>query len=398
MTVKPHILVVGAGVGGLTATLALLRAGYDVDVYEQAGELREAGAGLQLAANGTRVLIALGLRAALQRVVCEAAGKELRLYGSGRSWKLFDLGMESVARYGAPYWFVHRGDLHQLLAEAVSATKPGCIHLDARGVGFVQDGNGVRLHLHDGRAVAGDALVGADGVHSQIRQALFGPSEAEFLGVVAWRGLVPTARLPERLRRPVGINWIGPGGHVVMYPLRRGQLLNFVGVIERENWGVESWTERGTIDDCIADFARWHEDVKIIARNIEVPYKWALLGREPLRRWSVGRVTLLGDACHPTLPFLAQGANAAIEDGVVLARCLDASASVEEAFTRYERARVERTGAIVRGSSDNARRFHNPVLTDPEQADAYIEREWAPDKIQQRYQWLFAYDALTVEV
>ena len=155
---------------------------------------------------------------------------------------------------------------------------------------------------------------------------------------MAWRGVVPMDRLPARLRQQHGMTWIGPHGHVVTYPLRRGELLNFVTAIERDDWLIESWSEAGTVEECRRDLARWHDDVLAIVDAIDVPYKWAMLGREPLQRWSVGRVSLLGDACHPTLPFLAQGANMAIEDGMVLARCLDAY-DIPEALRRYEAAR-----------------------------------------------------------
>jgi salicylate hydroxylase len=190
---------------------------------------------------------------------------------------------------------------------------------------------------------------------------------------------------------------MGVGGHVVTYPLRRGELLNFVGVVERDDWRVESWNEPGSREECLRDLDNWHEDVKTIIRNIDTPYKWALLGREPLDHYAQGRVCVMGDAAHPTLPFLAQGANMALEDAVVIARCLDLS-DVPRGLTRYENARLQRTAAIVRGSSDNTKRFHNPALGSPEGAAAYVEREFLPEKVKQRYDWLYEYDALSVEV
>jgi salicylate hydroxylase len=237
-------------------------------------------------------------------------------------------------------------------------------------------------------------LVGADGVHSAIRHALFGPNEAQFTGCIAWRGLIPASSLPAKAMRAVGTNWIGPGRHVVHYPVRRGELLNFVGIVERSNWQIESWTQTGTAQECLADFAGWHEDVLNLISHIETPYKWALNVREPLPRWSEQRVTLLGDACHPTLPFLAQGAMMAIEDAYVLARCLESySAKPETALLRYESLRQDRTAKIVRGSADNARRFHNPALSDPRQAQNYVDREWNEKTIEARYSWLFEYKA-----
>lgn len=396
MTAKPHVLIAGAGIGGLAAALALLRRGFTVEIYEQAAELAEVGAGVQIAANGSRVLIDLGLKAAMERVVCEAALKEVRIWNTGQTWKLFDLGKDSIERFGAPYWFVHRGDMHRALLDGVLALAPSSIHTGRRVTGYDDDGTKVTLKLDGGARVQGDALIGADGVHSVLRQQMFAATRSEFLGIISWRGLAPMSKVPPELRRPVGTNWVGPGGHVIMYPLRRGEILNFVGFGEREDWKVESWTEKGSKEECAADFKNWHPLVHEIIANVDQPFKWALVGREPMPHWTKGRVTLLGDACHPTLPFLAQGANMALEDGLVLARCLEAYADVTTALKRYESVRIERTTKIVNGSAETGRRFHNPTLADPAAAIAFVDREWQPDKVRLRYDWLFEYDARTV--
>jgi salicylate hydroxylase len=392
------VLIAGAGIGGLVAALALLKRGFDVEIYEQAHQLGEIGAGFQISANGARVLFDLGLEEPIRRVFMEPTGKEIRLWNSGETWKLFDLGVVSVERYGFPYFMIHRADLHTILVDAVKAMKPDVIHLGARVAGCRQDERSATLEFTDGSSATGDVLIGADGVHSVIRQALFGASDPVFTGCVAWRGLVPAGDLPEHIMRPVGTNWVGPGGHIVHYPLRRGDLFNFVAVVERDDWQVESWTERGTNEECAADFAGWNEDIQTIISRLDAPYKWALLGREPMAEWSKGRTTLLGDACHPTLPFLAQGANMAIEDGLVLARCLEAFDDVPEALRHYQDARMERTGKIVRGSADNAKRFHNSTLADAAEAEAYVDREFEESKVEARYDWLFRYDATTVAI
>src|SRR3954470_7567910 len=392
-----RVLIAGGGIGGLTAALALLKNGIDVDVYEQASELKEVGAGVQLAANGTRVLYALGVGEELKALSCEAQGKEIRLWNTGETWKLFDLGPVSIERYGFPYFTVYRPDLLDVLARAVRREKPDAIRLGAEVAGFQQDSNGVKLHLDGGKSLDGDALVGADGVHSPVRQALFGPDQPEFTGTIAWRGIVPMERLPGHMARRVGSNWVGPGGHIVHYPLRAGQLMNFVGVLERGDWRIESWSSRGTREELKNDFSGWHADIQAFVDAIEVPYKWALMVRPPLERWSVGRATLLGDAAHSMLPFLAQGAVMAIEDGYVLARCL-AQYDVETALQHYELARRERTRRTVEGSAANIYRFHNRALADPEEGRKFINQEWASQRIADRYEWLFRYDATTVEV
>ena len=336
---------------------------------------------------------ALGLGEELKALSCEAAGKEIRLWNSGETWKLFDLGRVSVERYGYPYFTVYRPDLIDALARAVRRIKPDAIRLGARCVAFSQDGAGVTLRLEVGEA-RGDALVGADGVHSRIRQALFGEDRPKFSGIIAWRGIVPMERLPVHMARMVGVNWVGPGGHVVHYPLRAGRLMNFVGALERADWQVESWSARGTNAELAADFAGWHEDVQALIRNIPVPYKWALMVRAPMPRWTIGRATLLGDACHSMVPFLAQGAVMAIEDGMVLARALtELDGDVPARLAKYEEARRERTRRAVEGSADNIGRFHNRALADPDQARDYVEREWAGQNVASRYEWLFRYDA-----
>jgi len=383
------VLIVGAGIGGLTAALAALRRGLDVEVYEQAPALKEVGAGLQLSANGTRVLYELGVGERLKALSCEVEGKEIRLWNTGEAWKAFDLGKVSLERYGYPYFTVYRPDLLEVLVSAIGRER---IHLGSKCVGFTQDEHVVALELDGGGTVSGDCLIGADGVHSRVRQILFGRDQPQFTGIVVWRGIVPMEDLPGHMRRMVGSNWVGPGAHVVHYPLRAGKVMNFVGALERSDWQVESWSARGTTEELAADFKGWHDDIQALIRNIPVPYKWALMTRPPMSRWTVGRVTLLGDACHSMVPFLAQGAVMAIEDGFILARALSASQDLPAGLLKYEEARRDRARKAVEGSAANIGRFHHPALADPAQARDYVAREWAGQNVAERYEWLFRYD------
>ena len=393
------IVVIGAGIGGLTAALALQQKGFDVQVLEQAGVLGEIGAGLQISPNGNRVLAALGLADAMATIAAEPQGKKVRLWNTGQTWNLFDLGAASRERYGFPYLNMHRGDMHRVLADAVLAHRPGTIRLNVRIDRLEQRGDEVAV-FSEGREVAvADVVVGADGVHSQARRCLVGDDHPVFSGIIIWRGVINAAALPEHLRKPFGYNWVGPGAHVIHYPIRSGQLVNFAGAVEQQGWEVESWSEKGSRDACHADFAGWHDDVHTMIDAIETPYKWALMGREPIQRWSFGRATLLGDACHPTLPFLAQGAVMALEDGFILARCLEKWADDPvTALQRYEQARLERTTRVVRGSAANAARFHNPQLAHAEGAAKYVDNEWSEEKVSERYDWMFSYNAETAPI
>jgi salicylate hydroxylase len=392
-------VVIGGGIGGLTVALALLRQGMEVEVYEQSDELKEVGAGVQIGANGTRVLHALGLKPSLERSQVVPSGKEARLWNTGQSWKTLDLGAISVARYGSPHIMMHRGDLHAVLVDAIRGIKPDTVHLDQRFAELRQDSEGAEARFEGGRITSAALVIGADGIHSKVRQALFGNDAAQFTGCVAWRGLVPMHRLPQHLARNTATSWLGPAGHVLHYPVRRGELMNFIAFVERTDWRVESWTVAGTIEELADDFRGWHSDVHEIIRNIDVPYKWALWVRPPMERWSQGSVTLLGDACHPTLPFLGQGAVMAIEDAYVLAGCLKKYGDDHTtALAKYENARRERTAAMVRAAAETRNRAFNRALADAEGVTAYLAREWEKEPVMARYDKVYAYDATSVAI
>jgi salicylate hydroxylase len=390
-----RIVVSGAGIGGLCTALALIQRGFEVTVCEQASELKEVGAGVQLSPNGTRVLAALGVLEDLRAVAVEAEAKEIRLWNSGEKWPLFDLGAAAMAEYGFPYLMVHRGDLQAVLARGVERAAAGTIRLGAEVVDVRDRGEFASAILADGSAIDGRLVIGADGIHSKLRARTLGAGKAAFTGCIAWRGVVPSDRLPAHLRRAVGANWVGPGRHVVTYPLRRGELVNFVGVVERQGWETESWTARGSRQDCAADFAGWHPDVHALIDNIDEHYRWALMSRPPIERWSSGHVVLVGDACHPMLPFMAQGAVMAIEDGLLLARCIEAHRDDRAAAIRtYESLRVERANRCVRAADRNREIFHNDRLLDREDATRYVSTQWNEEKVRERYHWLFSYDAV----
>ena len=399
MAAHDRIAVIGAGIGGLATALALLRRGLDVEVYEQAPQLGEVGAGIQISSNGTRVLYALGLEEALRRVQVLPSRRQIRHWSTGETWDWFELGAVSAKRYGTPHVMLHRADLHALLAEAVGRLKPDAVHLAKRCIGLTQSDRQVEIRFETGETASAAYVIGADGIHSRVRECLFGPDRPQFTGVVAWRAVVPMEKLPSRLAQMVGTNWLGPRGHVLHYPVRRGELMNYISLVERDDWQIEYWTVAGTRSELANDYRGWHADVHAIIANIEIPYKWALMVREPMPQWSQGRITLLGDACHPTLLFLGQGGVMALEDGYVVAACLQRYfADPAKALGRYEELRKERSAAVVRAAHENRKQVFSPALADKDAIAVSVAREWQQVRLRERFEWLYAYDATAAAI
>lgn len=357
---KSPILVVGAGIGGLTAALALARQGFEVEIFEQAPVMRELGAGLQLSPNASRILHELGLEMPLAEAAFKPEAVEVRHGRSGRLLSRAPLGRQAQQRWGAPYYHIHRGDLQQMLLAAVRGHEHIRLHLNATCEAVDQDAETVSLGLAGGGRHAGSLLIGADGIHSRVRRQLFGKEQPRFTGHVAWRFLIPVEDLHEDLVPPVAGLWMGPGAHFVHYYVRGGQFLNCVAVVEQQAWQAESWTERGSKQTLQEDFAGWHPTIQALAAAADATqcYRWGLFDREPMPQWHQGRIGLLGDACHPTLPFLAQGAAMAIEDAAVLARILRGSRDAVPALERFHGQRIERVTRVQQTSGRNGRIYH----------------------------------------
>ncbi len=390
MTTK--VLIAGAGLGGLAAAACLIQRGFTVRVFEQAAQLAEIGAGIQQSANSVKVLYALGLRPALEQVGVKPRDYEFRRYDTGELMHKIAFAGAHEEKHGTPYYHLHRADFHRMLVEKVRSMDPHCIALNARVTGFVEKANEVTVTLADGAEVSGDALVGADGIRSVVRRSIAGEMPARYTGYVAWRAVVPREKLPPDIMGTVGAVWCGPRNHCVLYWLRSGRLLNFVGCPEHAAWDEESWTQKRPWQELKSDYAGWHPQIQAIldAADRDECYRWALNDRDPIRHWSSARATLLGDAAHPTLPFLAQGACMAIEDGAVLARALEGAGSVREALEIYQRARVERCARVVTESAEHGGLYH--IVDAGEMKRAFAERNPA----REREQWLYNYDPLTV--
>lgn len=386
------VLIAGGGIGGLTAGACLLQAGIDVDIYEQASELGEVGAGIQVSANASRVYQHLGVLDKLVASGYQPDQYRFRLFDAGDVLQSIPLADGYVAHHGVPYITVHRADLHQLLVKRVRELKPDAIHLGHTAVDFSEDEHGVTVQFADGSTAHGDTLIGADGIKSAIREKILGKVPPSYTGDASWRIIVPMADLPEEFRQTSVDIWVGPGKHAVTYPLRGGELLNLVAAVEHDAWDEESWVARRPWADLDRDFQGWHPAVRAIIDAVDRNecYRWAMNNRPPVNNWRTERAVLLGDAAHPTLPYMAQGAAMAVEDAAVLARALQDASDVTAGLDLYQRNRIERTSRIVRESSDNRRLFH--LESEAALREAFGQR----DLNAERNAWLFSYDPVKV--
>ncbi|GAA3040544.1 FAD-dependent monooxygenase [Streptosporangium longisporum] len=388
-----RIAIVGGGLGGLTTALLLRQAGVEAVVYEQAAELREVGAGIVVGPNMARPLVRAGLgeRLASFAVALETAW-EFRRWQDGRVLSSQRMGEECRRLYGTDCYVAHRADLLDMLRDALPDEVVGT---DRRLRELRQDGDGVELVLTDsgGRSttVTADAVIGADGIHSAVRQAVVQEEPPRFSGLCAYRCLVDARRAPELALRRVQTLWLGPGRHFVHYPIRDRELINIVAIVPAGEWRVESWTADGRLEDLAAEFETWDPRLGGLIAAATETKRWALYDRGPLERWTSGRVALLGDAAHSMLPFFGQGAAQAVEDAVVLAGCLrEATAgTVAGALARYEEIRRPRASQVQLMSRGREVQNHLP------DGPAQVERDAAlaaGDPLRQSA-WLYGHDA-----
>jgi salicylate hydroxylase len=385
-----RVAIVGAGIGGLTAAIALRRTGLDAHVYEQASILREVGAGIATSPNALKVLERLGLADTLREAAVISLSMDPRDWKTGDVLARVPLAEEAVRRWGAPFYHFHRADLHSILRAAVGDQN---ITLGARCISVEEDGSGATVHFADGQRVTADLVVGADGVHSVVREYVAGADAPTWARQVSWRGLADGD-----VGRAIGLevrhhSFWGPGKQFVCFYVSGGRQVNWVGNIETDDdWREGSWSARGERTDALSAFEGWHPQIPALIGAAQEIFKWALFERSPLERWTRGRVTLLGDAAHPMLPFMAQGGSQSIEDAWVLARCLaDTPNEVGGALERYFALRHERAAALQLTSSQMA---SNVQLRDPDEVRARNARmKAAGAAYAERYDWIWGYDA-----
>lgn len=339
------IAIVGAGIGGLAAAAALRRGGHDVSVYEQARAFARVGAGIQQSPNAVKVLRNLGLEERLGALAFRPDSSLNRAHDTGEiTWERV-LGTEVEAKYGAPYFYMHRGDLHEALASIVPED---IVHRDKKLVGLTQDDGGVSLEFADGTQASAYIAIGADGVHSVVRESLWGAEAPRFTGRVAYRTTFP-ASLMNGAAIDGSAKWWGPDRHIVMYYVNpRRDEIYFVTSTPEPDFQVESWSAKGDLDELRDAYKDFHPQVRAVLAACPDVHKWALFERHPMPQWRKGRITLLGDSCHPMTPYMAQGAATSIEDAAVIARCLGGVGpeGIEAALQHYEDHRKPRTARI----------------------------------------------------
>ncbi|MFL6937119.1 MAG: FAD-dependent monooxygenase [Xanthobacteraceae bacterium] len=347
-----RVAVIGAGIGGLAAACALRTRGFEVAVYERAPSLGEVGAGLQLGPNAVKVLRALALETALRQLAFEPTNIVSLAWDDAHLRFREPLKAIATTKFGAPYLMVHRADLHRLLCEKFPAD---AIHLDAPCTQVASMKSGAAATFADGSAVEADVIVGADGINSAVRENLFGAQPARYTQQMAWRCIVPIACVPTEVGpgravavgRDEYVGWIGPEGHVICYPIRSGELYNIFAGHVSEEWVEESWVVPSSVAELLAAYRGWNEALLAMLGNVEQCFKWGIRDRDPLPHWTRGRITLLGDAAHPMMPTLAQGAAMALEDAYAVARNLARhGADPERGLKAYESERLPRARAV----------------------------------------------------
>ncbi len=384
------IAIVGGGIGGVAAALNLLKAGCDVQVYEQAQTFREVGAGIQVSPNASRVIHGLGLAAPLAGIGVRPLAFHQKRWRDGRTLLKSPLGDAVEAAFGFPYYQVHRADLLAMLVAALPADR---MHTGFRLAAFTDQGDAVEMEFDNGARARADVLIGADGIHSTVRHTLFGAEAPRFTGVTAYRGLIRTEHIKHLDVEVATQVWMGPGKHLVTYFVAGKRLLNFVANVERDVWTGESWSEQGDPDGLRDAFATWDPKLRAILEGVEETFIWGIFDRAALPRWSAGRVTLLGDACHPMQPHMAQGAAQALEDGAAITACLQRTDDIAQALARYEELRKPRTAHVQSLATANKTRFHlpdGPAQAARDAAMAAGGTDWSLQTIG----WLYGYDAV----
>lgn len=388
MAAERHIAIAGGGIAGLTTAIAIAGPETRVTVCEQADQLEEVGAGLQVSPNAWRVLDTLGIADDITPLSVAPDSIRMRSGRSARTIARVPLGRTAESRWGAPYRVVHRADLQKMLVAAIDSIPEADIRLATRVSGFRIDNNAVLVDFADGTDTQFDGLIGADGLWSGARAQIAGDGDPIYSGKTAWRATIPASAVPSGIDPAETGLWLGRDAHLVHYGVRNSTEINVVAIFA-ERWNEPGWSAPGRRGDVIARYADWHPLACAVVEAPETWVKWALADRKPLSRWGVGPVTLAGDAAHPMLPFLAQGAAMGIEDGLVLGQVLADGEDIATAFRRYENRRMTRTARVQRGARANGDIYHLGGIAGRAR-DAALS-VMSPERLMARFDWLYGW-------
>jgi len=387
--------IVGAGIGGVALARALHQKGIAAYLFERAPAFGEIGAGVQMTPNAAKVLKALGVGDGLARIGFLPNAMVGRNWNDAR--ELFRTPLREVCprAFGADFWHVHRADLHAILCEGLPTER---VKFNVVCTGVTQREDSAIAHFNDGSSFEADLIVGADGIHSVIRDATWGKSTAQFTGHMCWRALVPVEKHPLPFVSPDASFWMGPKAHIVTYYVKGGAAVNIVAVNESADWVAESWTEPSTREELLSAYEGWHNNIIELFKRTDKQqiFKWGLFDRDPMERWTKGRVTLLGDAAHPMLPFLSQGAAMAIEDGYVLAEALaHFDQDIEAAMDAYEVERRPRTARVQLEARERGKTYHLVSPEEQKKRDLAFQQAQAknPNAVGIKAEWVYEYDA-----
>lgn len=384
--------IIGGGIGGVALAAALVQRGFRPYLFERAAEFGQVGAGIQMTPNAVKVITALGGLQALDKVGFLPEALVGRDWDSAEEKFRMPLKSECPGLYGADFYHVHRVDLHQLLVDMIGDTQ---VTFSTQCTGVEQNENGAVAHFADGSRFEADLIVGADGVRSVVRHDLFGDDDPQFTGHMCYRAVVPFTTRPSFVP-PEAAFWLGPKSHVVTYYVNGGKAVNIVAVHETEKWVEESWNTLSTREALLADFPGWHSDILQLFERVTEVYRWGLFDRDPMKTWSQGRVTLLGDAAHPMLPFLSQGAAMAIEDAYVLAKAIDALPDrLDQALAQYEAERLPRTSRVQLEARERGKTYHLSSKEEQAKRDAEYREQQKKDPHAGgiKANWVYAYNA-----
>ena len=399
MNDKP-IIIIGAGISGLTLCLILIKNGYPAILFEKEKEIDQPGAGINISPNGSAVLFQLGIKEKIITIADKPNTIELKTYKKGLTISKQNLNDDSERLFNYPYLQMQRKDIINILMEEINNISPNIIRTNHSFESYTENKQSVLAHFNNQRSFEGSIVVGCDGINSAVRKIILPNSENKFSGIIAWRGLVDMDKLSKKTQNLSSTVWMGKNSHFVHYPIKKSKFINFIGTLRKDKWENNSWHQTGDKEELKKDFIDWNGTVKEIIDNTDVIYKWGLFENKSLPNWTTKRSVIIGDAAHPMSPSYGQGANTAIEDAIILYRSiLCFKNDTDSALKKFQKNRKLRTEKIQKASKLNTRLFHlnNPILRVIIYSGIYIISRLVPF-ILIKSSWIYKYNAFKIKL